>query len=410
MANTYNLLNAVRSALRWEDRIPEINKDTLHNLTTLAPDEMNAFINVMVKVVKQEIYSTTFNREDNPFADFFREMLPAGYAIEDLYVDLIAGAVPAWNDDGSFALSRKKPKVSAIYHKQNYEMQYKVSTSYPQIKSAFLSVEGIDNLLATINATLYSSCEYDLYLQCIELLSTAYHNGAIIPQYGVDISTEAGIKAFLKRIKNAVKEFGFMNTEYNGMKYATRSNKNDVVVIVRSDVRDTLDVDYLAGAYNLSKVELESRIIEVPKNYGFGSYSTEANPIYAMVIDKRFMKVIPTLYEGSAIMNPASLVTNTFLTTAWVFSYACFINAVAFVGGEAPSHNVTVATSAPVTVDKATAKFGDELTVTATADVAKPVFYTSPDGFDVVIVETLANGDTVSFAMPNYAVEIKVQA
>ena len=214
----------------------------------------------------------------------------------------------------------------------------------------------------------------------------------------------------MKQIKNAVKEFGFMNTEYNGMKYATRSNKNDIVVIVRSDVRDTLDVDYLAGAYNLSKVELESRIIEVPKNYGFGSYSTQANPIYAMVIDKRFMKVIPTLYEGSAIMNPASLVTNTFLTTAWVFSYACFINAMAFVGGEAPSHNVTVTAGANLTVDEATAKVGDVVTLTATADIAKPVFYTSPDGFDVVIVEAMANGDEVTFAMPNFAVEIKVQA
>jgi len=219
---TYDLLNAVRAQLKWEDRIPTIDQTTLHELTVLAPDELNEFVNVLVKIVKQEIYSTTFERESNPFAEFFRENLPYGYAIEDLYVDLIQGALPAYNDDGSYALSRKLPKVDAIYHKQNYANQYKVSTSYAQMKSAFLSVEGINNLVARINDTLSSSCEYDLYLQCIELLSTAVNQGAILPVYGVNaLSDETNIKSFVKRLKKTAKDFTFMNNKYN---HARRGN------------------------------------------------------------------------------------------------------------------------------------------------------------------------------------------
>ena len=119
-----DIINTARVEAGYEDRIPEITQENLHELSLLAPNELNDFLGVIVKVVKQYVYGTTYDSSDNPFAGFFGEKLPVGYTVEDLYVGLITGTAPAWNDDGSYALSKKVPDVHSIYHSENYEMQY----------------------------------------------------------------------------------------------------------------------------------------------------------------------------------------------------------------------------------------------------------------------------------------------
>lgn len=410
---TVSLLNAVRAELKWEDRIPEITRENLHNLSLLPPDELNAFVNVLTKIVKQEVYSTTFERSANPFAEFFRESLPYGYAVEDLYVDLIQGAVPAWNDDGTVALSKKLPKVEAIYHKQNYEQQYKVSTSHAQIKSAFMSAEGVDNLIARITDTLSSSCEYDLFLQCIELLSTAVHKGAILPVYGVpDLTSEDNIKSFVKQLKLTAKDFTFMNNKYNQLGFVTRSRPEDILIITKPGVLETINVDYLAGVFNLAKGELEGRIIEVPNDYGFGSFDADGNWL-AIVLDKRFFRIYPTLYEGTSLMNPASLVTNTFLTTQWIFSYGTFFNGVVFTKEQAPSKSVGIdSASATYLSANGTAEVGSDVEVTFTRSGYKltGLTYQTPAGTDYEVNLPggyIASGQTAKFRMPPYDVVLK---
>ena len=85
MADVYGILNAARVAGGYEDRIPEINQENLANLSLLPPTQLNDFIDVIAKVVKQYVYDTTFDSSDNPFAAFYQEKLPYGASVEDLY-------------------------------------------------------------------------------------------------------------------------------------------------------------------------------------------------------------------------------------------------------------------------------------------------------------------------------------
>lgn len=335
-SNVYDILNVARVEGGYEDRIPEIDQTNLHELSLLPPETLNEFIGVLTKIVKQYVYDTTFDESDNPFAAFFQEKLPVGGSVEDLYVDLITGDIPAWDDDGSVALSRKKPTVQELYHNHNYEMQYKVSTSFVQARTAFLTEGGVNSLLNRIKGTMNSSAQYDLYLQCLELLSTAITNGAMKEKTGYNLDTEAGIKTFLKDLKLVVKDFKFMNSKYNYYGYTTKTPAEDIIIITKPKYLVKIDVDYLAGVFNLDKAELKGRIIEVPDDYGFGQFDREGSTkeIIAVVMDKRMFRIFPEVFEGGAIYNPASLVTNSFLTLCYIFSYGLFFNAVYFTAGE----------------------------------------------------------------------------
>lgn len=337
--NVYDILNAARSEAGYEDRIPEINQDNLANLSQLAPTELNDFIGVIAKIVKQYVYDTTFDSSDNPFAEFYQEKLPVGASVEDLYVDLITGDVPKWNDDGSYALSRKLPTVAELYHNENYEMQYKVSTSFAQMKSAFLTEGGVNSLINRIKGTLNSSAQYDLFLECLRLLATAFNHGAYTYRVGFDYTTEAEIQRLLRDIKNTAKDFTFMNNKYNYFGFNTKAKESDIVIITKPDVVSHIDVDYLAGVFNMSKAEIKDRIIYIPDGYGFDGYINTiddggGNELtiepFMIIMDKRLLRIFPTLMEGSSIYNPASLVDNTFLTLMYIFSYSLFMNAIVY--------------------------------------------------------------------------------
>lgn len=398
MANAIDILNTARVEAGYEDRIPVINQENLHNLSLLSPTEQNDFLNIIAKIVKQVVYDTTYDSTENPFAEFFSEKLPVGSTVEDLYVDLITGATPAWDDDGSYALSKKAPNVKAIYHSENYEMQYKVSTSYAQMKSAFLTMGGFDSLVNRIKGTLNSSAQYDLYLQCLELISTAFKRGVFQKKFGYSLDTEDGIKNYLKDLKTTYKDMQFMTNKYNYFHMLTKSSRDNIVIITKPKYLEKINVDYLAGVFNLSQAELNARIIEVPDDYGFGSYDNETNPIIALMFDKRMLRIFPTLYEGSAIYNPASLVDNTFLTLAYIFSYGLFFNAVAFVGGtDATTQSITGEAPSTVTVFTAAGQDikGKKATNAAFNQGKEVAFtWTGTENYKATVTYTGASGGT----------------
>lgn len=341
--NAYELLNVARVEAGYEDRIPEINQNNLHELSLLPPDVINDFMNILAKITRQYVYDTTFESEDNPFARFFNQLLPYGYTVEDIYVDLITGTTPAWDDDGSYALSKKHPDTKSIYHSQDYEMQYKVSTSYPQMKTAFLNETAFASVESRIRGTLNSSSQYDLFLQTLQLISTAVIRGAMKLEGGHSIDSQDGIKALLKRAKVLSKDFKVMNNKYNYYSFNTKTAKSDIVILAKPSVLETINVDYLAGVFNLSLAEVNDMIIEMPDGYGWGELDGEDSSIKPLMIimDKRLLRIFPTLIEGSSIYNPASLVFNTFLTMQYIFSYSLFFNAVCLCEGDLPAINLT---------------------------------------------------------------------
>lgn len=331
-----SVLNEVLKEYGWKDRITADNQDALNDISLLPPDKITDFVGILGKIIKQYLFDSTYSREDNQFSQFFSEKIPVGQTVEDIYIDIIEGTVPAWDDDGSYALSREKPDIKTLYHTVNYEQQYKVSTSFQQAKKAFLSAEGVENLMMKILSSLHTSCEYDLYLQCCELISVMHKDGIFTDIKIAGIDTEDNIKSTIKTMKNTVKDMKFMTDKYNPSKLLTKVSDENLILLLPSNISTTFDVDLLSGVFNLEKMSLDGSIITVQEGTGLGTLLDTENTV-AIAMDKRAFRIFPTLFETSSIFNPASLVTNTFLTTEWIFSYSKFFNCVRFttdaVGG-----------------------------------------------------------------------------
>ena len=181
--------------------------------------------------------------------------------------------------------------------------------------------------------TLITSSEFDLYLQSCELISVMYKDG-IFTDIQVDgLATETAIKSTLKTIKKTVKDMGFMTNKYNTSKHLNKTDKENLIILMPVDNENIIDVDLLSGIYNMDKLELTGKIIPIQADTGLGTLLDTTKTI-CIAMDKRALRIIPSMYETSSQYNASGLFTNTFLTLQFIFSYSTFFNAVRFTTEE----------------------------------------------------------------------------
>ena len=145
------VLNSIIQNLGWSDRIPEITSENFYTFgQNLSVEEKNEFLGVLGKVAEQFVYSANFNNEENLFSPFFKSDVPVGAFIERLFVGVINPTTPTYNDNGSVSLSRVKPPIQASYYGFNYEVEYKQTISDSQSRSAFLSLDNMNQALNLI--------------------------------------------------------------------------------------------------------------------------------------------------------------------------------------------------------------------------------------------------------------------
>lgn len=355
---TLALLNAARVDGGFGE-LPEITVDSIKNIATLLPIErLNEFLGVIVKLSRQESYTVVFGRGENQFTRFFKAPLPAGWTTEHLFVEVIKGSLPAWDDDGTVALSRVKPAIKAQYTEMNFEGQYKISVSLDQIRSAFTSVEGAGLLINQIYTTLNTAYEWDLQLKGYELLSKVIDEQYVKPVYTqANKSSENGLKVLIETINNLHAKMRMRITADNKMGVLNRAN--EVVVFMSASTYNSMRVNLLASVFNLEEMRMAGDLIIIPDEIGFGPLANN-DQIFAIVADARLLYITNQLDGvGSSIINPASLVTNQFRTARWSFSALGFANAYVITSAE-PKNELAVANNGDGTV-KITNASGDTI-------------------------------------------------
>ena len=110
-------------------------------------------------------------------------------------------------------------------------------------------------------------------------------------------------------------------------KFKTFTPKEQQVLIATPEVMASIDVDSLATAFNLSKVEFMGRTIVVDD---FGG--TEEKPItaYAMLCDSAFIKIWDKTKYFNTFVNPANMSAKHFFHVWQTYGYSPFANAVLF--------------------------------------------------------------------------------
>ena len=336
MANVLTILNTIRAnaSSLYQERIPVATQSNLTSVgSALLEYEAvkNEFLSALIGKIAFQIVSN--RRYKNPLSILKKGTKPFGTDIEEIFVNPIT----AEQFDGESTddlLTQKKPDVKTIYHRLNRQDKYKVSVSDAQLQTAFTSEQGLNSLINAITSALYSGDEMDEYLLMRNLLTSAIKDNKL-KSFEISYSAdEASCKALVTLMKTISTNMTFQSKDYNGYNVLNASGisaktitpcitwtpKENQVILIRSDVDASTDVEVLAKAFNMGKADFESRKIVVDS---FGDENT-----LAVICDEAMFKVYDDLYVLREFNNGSNLTYTKWLHHWQTMSLSLFANGV----------------------------------------------------------------------------------
>lgn len=381
-ATSVDILNAIRNnaSANYRDYIPEAN-DSLDSVRAIGavlmdyPHLQNEFLNALVNRIGRVI--VTSKMFSNPWNVFKRGMLEFGETVEEVFVELAKPFEydPAVAENEVF--KREKPDVRAAFHILNYQKFYKTTVQREQLRQAFLTWDGVTDLITKIINSLYAGANFDEFLVMKYLVAVNILNGRLKP-ITIPAVTSANMNTIVSDIKGASNDFTFMSADNNMAGVHNFSEKNDQYVIINSAFDAIMNVEVLASAFNMDKAEFAGHRVLVD---GFGKLDNERlallfadddtyvpitdaemtalNAIPAILVDRDWFMILDNLLEFTDQYNAQGLYWNYWLHVWKTLSVSPFANSAVFVPGT-PS-----VTSVTVTPSEATANAGQSVNLTA---------------------------------------------
>lgn len=259
-ASTIDILNVIRqnASYEYQSLVPEVTKATdipkvgevLYGYPALANQFINALVN---RIALVRVNSATFN---NAYAELKKGYLEFGETVEEVFVNISKAREFSVEKAADRELKRSLPDVRTAFHTMNWRVQYPVTIQDEDLRMAFLSINGVQDLIAKIVNAVTVAAEYDEYLLFKYLMIKAITSGKMYP-VSFDNSD----------IKNAAKSFRgysnlltFMNTDYNAAGVHTVTPKDDQYIFMSAAFNAEYDVDVLASAFNMDKADFMGRL------------------------------------------------------------------------------------------------------------------------------------------------------
>ena len=363
-----DVLNAIRNnaSQQYRDYVPLAtpDADSIREIGTIImdyPNLQNEFLSALVNRIGRVIL--TSKMYENPWSMFKKGMLEFGETIEEIFVNI---AKPFQFDPAvaeSTVFKREKPDVRSAFHIMNYQKYYKTTVQNDQLRQAFLSWEGITDLIAKIIDALYTGANYDEFQTMKYMLAKNLLNGRFYP---VEISsvTTANMKSIVSTIKGVSNKLEFLSDKYNVAGVKTFTKKSDQYFLVNSEFDAVMDVEVLASAFNMDKAEFLGRRVLVD---GFGDIDNERlavlfaddptyvelseaqltalNSIPCAIVDVDYFMIFDNFQNMTEQYNGEGLYWNYWYHVWKTFSVSPFANNVAFVPATPGVTSVTVAPS-----------------------------------------------------------------
>lgn len=336
-ASAMDILNVIRAnaSSTYQERIPEATQDNIREIGSAMltyESTQNEFLNALVNRIARVII--TSKSYQNPLRMFKKGVLEFGETIEEIFVNIARAHQfdPAVAEKEVF--KREIPDVNAVFHKMNYQNFYKTTISNEQLRQAFLSYQGISDLIARIVDSLYTGSEFDEFLVMKQLIVDAANDGKM---YAVTIPevTSDNAKTIVAKIKGVSNSMEFMSTTYNSMGVLNYTKKENQIFLIDAAFDAMIDVEVLASAFNMSKAEFMGQRVLID-NFG------ELTGVYAAIVDKDWFMVFDNWIGFTENYNGQGLYWNYFYHCWKTFSTSPFSNAVLFTTNATSVTSVTV--------------------------------------------------------------------
>lgn len=359
--NGVDILNAIRNeaSLSFQERVPAATQEDIkeYGSAILQFEALqNEFVDALVNRIGKVILSSRLYK--NPFAMLKKGMLDYGETIEEVYTSLAKAKIYNPETAETEFMKREMPDVQSIFHKIDYKNFFKVTIQRRDLERAFLSADGVYNLVSDIVSSLYSGMEYDEFITMKQLI-VEYAKKGLFYEVEIPAVTAENMRSIISTVKGYSNKFTFMSKQYNAMGVPTYSDRSSQIIFIDSDFDALMDVEVLAAAFNMDKAEFMGRRILID-NFG------ELTGAKLLLCDESFFQIYDVLMQFESVRNPEGLYWNYFLHKWTVFSVSRFANAVLFTVPENEITNVTIAPGTS-TIDKSEPNRNINLTATITS-------------------------------------------
>lgn len=331
MADTKNLLSnkEVITALG-------LPKTIMTDLATQEGDQFTATVNTVLnavnKIAFQKLEKMNFS---DPFKKYDGRPITYGSTIENIWIQQPDGY--KYDKDATDPFAKQANKNKVLYAAINYDMQYQTTIQKDLMKRAVLNEGGLMELINYITESVGTRAEIDTYEATIRMLNNPalYADGfetLDVSQYANDPKQRA--KKIGRKIKDVVTDFALPATDNNKLRVKNICPKERSLLIIKQELLNDIDWDYLEGVFNLSKVDLGTKIITVRD---FRTISNDASTpslvgddLAFVILDERGFDNHPALRDSGAIYNPKGRYFNQFTDVWKIIAYKYWFNARAF--------------------------------------------------------------------------------
>ena len=179
-ASTIDILNVIRAnaSLEYQNLVPTITTENdiprVGEVINGYPALANQFISALMnRIALVKIKSAVFN---NAYASLKKGYLEYGETVEEAFVQIAKARAFSAEKAEARELKRTLPDVRSAFHVMNWQVQYPVTIQDEDLRTAFLSIDGVQDLIARIVDAVYTAAEYDEFLLFKYLMIKAITN------------------------------------------------------------------------------------------------------------------------------------------------------------------------------------------------------------------------------------------
>lgn len=402
-ASTIDILNVIRqnASYDYQQNVPEVA--TANDIPKVGeviygtPAFANQFINALVnRIAIVRVQSATFN---NPYTNLKKGYLEYGESVEDIFVSIAKAVDFNVEKSAKREFQRTIPDVRSAFHVMNWRVMYPVTIQDEDLRQAFLSIDGVQNLIAKIVDSVYTAAEYDEFLLFKYLLIKAISHGKMFP---TSIGAGTNLSEAAVQFRGASNLLPFMSSEYNEARVKTTTPKERQVIFMDAMFNAQFDVNVLASAFNMDKADFMGRLFLIDNWTDFDNERfdviransdgiEEITPaelallanVKAVILDDNWFQIYDNNNKFTEKYVAAGLYWNYFYHTWKTISNSPFANAVVFVTSDA---DVALPDSITVHVD---AKDESDVATVFTISADFKSAGLSPQNVNFVQTETL---------------------
>lgn len=350
-ASTIDIMNVIRqnASYEYQQNVPKVTKASdiprVGEVIYGTPAFANQFINALVnRIAIVRVQSATFN---NPYSILKKGYIEFGETVEDIFVSIAKAVDFDPEKAAQREFQRTIPDVRSAFHTMNWRVMYPVTIQDEDLKQAFLSIDGVQNLIAKIVESVYTAAEYDEFLLFKYLLIKAISHGKI---HSKSVGDGTNLDTAAVQFRGTSNLITFMSDKYNELKVKNNTPKDRQVIFMDSLFNAEFDVNVLASAFNMDKADFMGRLFLIDNwtefdNARFDVIRANSDGIEevtsaeltllanvkAVILDENWFQVYDNNNKFTEDYVASGLYWNYFYHTWKTVSNSPFANAIAFV-------------------------------------------------------------------------------